>query len=111
VIQRVIRHWETDPSSKEYWLPSDAKTPRGIFVYKFIHSRQRYYHYMGKAILHHEPSFIFDALCDPTFRFEYDRMLDSLQIIDKLDDNTYIAKYIHTNKQCYIKQKRETLAV
>ena len=60
---------QTDPSSKNYWIPSEAKTPRGIFVYKFIHSRERYYHYMGKAILHHEPKFIFDALTDPSFRF------------------------------------------
>ena len=60
---------QTDPSSKNYWVPSEAKTPRGIFVYKFIHSRERYYHYMGKAILHHEPKFIFDALTDPSFRW------------------------------------------
>ena len=54
---------------------------------------EKYYHYMGKAILHdlhHEPSFIYDALCDPTFRYEYDKMLEEMQIIDKLDNDTDI---------------------
>lgn len=31
--------------------------------------------------------------------------------MDKLDGSTYIARYVHETNQCYIKQKRETIAV
>lgn len=102
---------QTDTLSKQYWIPLDTSAPRGIFIYSYINSADRYFHYMGKAILHHEPQFIFDALSDPSFRFAYDVMCDTTQVLEKLDDHTYIARYTHTAKQCYIKQKREAVVV
>lgn len=38
-------------------------------------------------------------------------MLLEMQVLDKLDESTYIARYVHENQQCYIKQKRELIAV
>eukprot|EP01084_Bolivina_argentea_P016823 31423_1 len=102
---------QTDITSKEYWVPIETKMPRGIFGYNYMYQKVNYHHYMAKAILHHEPKFIYDVICDPAFRFVYDKMLEEMLIIDKLDANTRIVRYLHSNSQFFTTTKRESLLV
>ncbi|ETO36365.1 hypothetical protein RFI_00697 [Reticulomyxa filosa] len=102
---------QTNPNSKGYWVPSDTETPNKVFIYQFLHSTDEYQHYMGKGIVHAQPQEIYRTLCDPFFRFRYDKIIETIEVLEKLDDNTYIARFVHTSNQCYMKVSRESILV
>eukprot|EP00483_Globobulimina_turgida_P011418 UN11440 len=91
------------------------KTPSGLTVFEHVNNEHAphyyYHHHKGSALLSCSAKYIFDLLCDPLFRFSYDIMVDTVQLIEKLDDNTYIVRLVHTNKQCFLKTQRETIVV
>ncbi|ETO10222.1 hypothetical protein RFI_27158, partial [Reticulomyxa filosa] len=102
----------TEPNSKKYWIRSDSESQsKDLFVYRFFHNQNDYNHYMGKALLKFQPKDIFHTLIEPFFRFIYDRMIQSIEILDKLDENTYIARFIYTSNQCYMKVSRQSIVV
>ncbi|ETO01551.1 hypothetical protein RFI_35889, partial [Reticulomyxa filosa] len=61
--------------------------------------------------VHAQPQEIYRTLCDPFFRFRYDKIIETIEVLEKLDDNTYIARFVHTFNQCYMKVSRESILV
>ncbi|ETO23742.1 hypothetical protein RFI_13437 [Reticulomyxa filosa] len=108
-VSELLR--QTEPNAKKCWIPSDTEVPKSVFIYKFLHSENGYHHYMGKSFLNFEPKEIFDALCDPFFRFYYDKMVGVIEILVKLDETTHIARFVHTSNQCYMKISRESIVL
>eukprot|EP01084_Bolivina_argentea_P238930 401468_1 len=99
------------------WIKSDMKTPNGLYIFEHKNNNYNnngYYHHKGTAILSNincKPKYVYKLLCDPLFRFSYDIFVDSVQLIEKLDNKTYILRLVHTNKQCFLKSQRETILV
>ena len=98
-------------SSPQYWKKLQKESLRGISLYEFSIHQDKYFHYMAKVVLPYEAKYIFNTVRNPLFRFDYDIICQEWELIDKLDNDTHIAKYLHQKTQFYVKTERELLAV
>ena len=79
-------------------LKKTASQIPGARLYQFTNTKQDYHHYLAKATAKAQPKVVFDLIRDPLSVFIYDKATKEIEIIDKLDDKTYVARLLRSWK-------------
>ena len=67
--------------------------------------------FLGKGIIPLPPRLVFQTLTNPSRRFEYDRMLKDLTILNKIDEETRVMWMLHSTKRCLMEHARDMVIV
>lgn len=94
----------TDYSSKNMWKRMSSND-KGVKVYKLKDGKSGC---MGKSIVKFEAQKIFEVLKEPSFRMEFDPMLKSLQVVEKIGE-LYVVHMQHETKHYMTKIYRDML--
>ncbi len=115
-VSELLQH--THSCSQASWYKLDMKTPTGLSIYEHAENLKNredhtndFFIHMGAATVAAPAKQIFDFLSNPLCRFSYDIMVNSVQLMEKLDDNTFVLRLFHQNKQCFLKTERETIII
>ena len=120
-VSKLLQH--VHECSASMWLKlENIKVPTGLAIYQHVENQKKqngddcnptndFLIHMGCATVAAPAKEVFELLSDPLCRFSYDIMVNMVQLMEKLDDDTYILRLLHENKQCFLKTERETIVV